>query len=36
MLLLGVIKCISGHVTGLKLFFDTKVPIFLKHFLLDI
>ena len=33
---LGVIKYISGHVTGHKLFFDRKVPISLKRLLLDI
>ena len=32
---LGVIKYISGHVTGQKLFCDTKVPISLKWFLTD-
>ena len=32
---LGVIKYISGHVTGHKLFFYRKVPISLKWFLID-
>ena len=32
----GVSRCISGHVTGHQLFFERKVPIPLKRFLLDI
>ena len=32
---LGVIKYISAHVTGHKLFFDRKKPISLKRFLID-
>ena len=33
---LGVIKCISGHVTGINDFLIRKVTISLKRFLLDI
>ena len=33
---LWVIKCISGHVTDINDFFNRKVPISLKRFLLDI